>query len=658
MRKRMVSLLLAAALLAGCTPREQPQTQPTEDTASAFVPIAPTEETSAPTEPTQPPAVTVSTFEELAALAAGDTLLPGDTVCISGTVEMTEAVTFSIPVSLEVEGEVDWANPIIIETYDRGTLRISTPAGADIRLDCPNCDVVWQEGLPYETGEEAAELLNVRRLNGIDLRDRYGLGGTGARRIAAATLEPEDNSGLESALSFSLEGNVLYLAVSFRTDDKTLENAVVSVTTTDGETEKIAMDLTVGERYYHVPDPDTGERVYKVVTQRITYNLPVLYIEIDNGKEVTSRENYLQATISIDSSGTSGTFPSLDTTEVLIRGRGHYSWSFPKKSYKLRFESKTPVLGMAASKNWTLLANYADRSLIQNYLALEMGKVMTNICYHTSQYPVDVFVNGSYRGVYTLGEQIEAKEERLDLEESYSDPDTDYLLEVGGYDDGDVLNRDYFQAGTLRFVAVKHPDSTMLSREQLDYLISYVTAADEAVRTLTNYEDYIDVDSLIDWVILHELSYNLDCCFRRSCYLIKEAGGKLKMGPIWDFDLAFGSFYRYQSGDWATVGEEGGYVGVTWMNYLKKDPAFMERFTARWNEIKEELLEKALTSIDEMSALVAPSAEINFEVWDILGKAAPAQPSSHKKYDTYELMVERLRSFVINRYNWLDGQLN
>lgn len=658
MRKRMVSLLLAAALLAGCTPREQPQTQPTEDTASAFVPIAPTEETSAPTEPTQPPAVTVSTFEELAALAAGDTLLPGDTVCISGTVEMTDTVTFSIPVSLEVEGEVDWVNPIIIETYDQGTLRISTPAGADIRLDCPNCDVVWQEGLPYETGEEAAELVNVRSLNGIDLRDRYGLGGTGARRIAAATLEPEDNSGLESALSFSLEGNVLYLAVSFRTDDKTLENAVVSVTTTDGETEKIAMDLTVGERYYHVPDPDTGERVYKVVTQRITYNLPVLYIEIDNGKEVTSRENYLQATISIDSSGTSGTFPSLDTTEVLIRGRGHYSWSFPKKSYKLRFESKTSVLGMAASKNWTLLANYADRSLIQNYLALEMGKVMTNICYHTSQYPVDVFVNGSYRGVYTLGEQIEAKEERLDLEESYSDPDTDYLLEVGGYDDGDVLNRDYFQAGTLRFVAVKHPDSTMLSREQLDYLISYVTAADEAVRTLTNYEDYIDVDSLIDWVILHELSYNLDCCFRRSCYLIKEAGGKLKMGPIWDFDLAFGSFYRYQSGDWATVGEEGGYVGVTWMNYLKKDPAFMERFTARWNEIKEELLEKALTSIDEMSALVAPSAEINFEVWDILGKAAPAQPSSHKKYDTYELMVERLRSFVINRYNWLDGQLN
>ena len=130
------------------------------------------------------------------------------------------------------------------------------------------------------------------------------------------------------------------------------------------------------------------------------------------------------------------------------------------------------------------------------------------------------------------------------------------------------------------------------------------------------------------------------------------------MGPIWDFDLAFGSFYRYQSGDWATVGESGGYVGVTWMNYLKEDEAFMARFTARWNEIKGELLQKALSSVEQMAALVAPSAEMNFEVWDILGENVPSQPSSHKKYDTYEKMTQRLKTFLQNRYNWLDDQLN
>jgi len=162
----------------------------------------------------------------------------------------------------------------------------------------------------------------------------------------------------------------------------------------------------------------------------------------------------------------------------------------------------------------------------------------------------------------------------------------------------------------------------------------------------------------LDWVIIHELSYNLDCCFRRSCYLIKEKGGKLKMGPIWDFDLGFGSFYRYQEGDWATIGTEGGYVGITWMNYLKEDEAFMEKLQNRWNNIKESLLENALTSIESMAIVIQPSAQMNFAVWDILGKSVPSQPNEHKKYNTYELQIERLKTFIENRYEWFDKQLN
>ena len=360
----------------------------------------------------------------------------------------------------------------------------------------------------------------------------------------------------------------------------------------------------------------------------------------------------------VDTKNAYGDFPALAEKAVLIRGRGHYSWNFPKTPYKLRFEKKTSMLGMNASKNWVLLANYVDRSLIQNHGAMEMGKVMDNIPYHSNQYPVDVFVNGTYRGVYTFGEQLEAKEERINLTESYTEPDTDYLLEVGGSDPEDEYGRDYFQFGTLKCVAVKHPDSSKLTQEQLDYLKAYMRAADKSVRELSNYEDYIDVDSVIDWVILHELTYNLDCCFRRSCYLIKEKGGKVKMGPIWDFDLAFGSYFRYTTNNWATVGSDTGYVGVTWMNYLMQDPAFMARFTARWNEIKEPLLKKALSSVDTMSALVSPSAQLNFQVWDILGKQIPSQPSWHNQYDTYEKMTQRLKDFLTGRYRWMDAQLN
>lgn len=696
---RITCILLAAVCLCGCVPQqvgtsgqqattlpsslENPtqstpgeQTVPTTQetlpptTAAPTAPTVPT--TTAPTIPptTVPPTtavpeappVEVFTFEGLAALAAGESLQPGDTVHLKGDMEIAGEIIFTVPVSLSIEACLTCSYPIAIETFVSGMVEIAVAdgvdaSGLDIRLDAPNCDVLWDR-VPYATEELAAEMTNVATFNGVDLRAKYGLGGAGENEILSFTMEAKDNAEIDSALSWQVEGNVLYLAVSYLTSDIALKNARVQIATSDGKTVKKSIELLPGERYYTVSDSAGNTRTYKIITERITYNLPVFYIEIENGQEVTSREEYLNATLRIDTEHAAGDFPGLETSEILIRGRGHYSWKFDKKPYKLRFEKKTSVLGMKASKNWTLLANYADRSLIQNYVAMEMGKVMDNIPYHSTQYPVDVFVNGTYRGVYTFGEQLEAKKERIDLEESYIDPDTDYLLEVGGSDEGDVPGRDYFHAGTLKFVAIKHPETEKLQQAQLDFLIDYVTKADEAVRTLGNYEDYIDVDSLIDWVIIHELTYNLDCCFRRSCYLIKEKGGKLKMGPIWDFDLAFGSHYRYQSGDWATVGEQGGYVGITWMNYLKEDPAFMARLTARWNEVKAELLETALTSVDTMGALVRPSAEMNFEVWDILGVWVPSQPSSHNKYDTHEKMVQRLRTFIQNRYNWLDKQLN
>ena len=658
---RSVCLALAIVCLAGCAAPQAPDSG-TLGTQVAITPLEPSGTTegtknTVPTE-TVPPEIKVSSFNELSVLAAGCTLAKGDTVRLVGDMEITSDIVFTVPVSLSVEANIVCTCPITLETNASGVVAVNVAEGVDssaldIRFDVPNCDVLWPND-PYGSEERAAELTNVQSFNGIDLREKYGLGGTGEKEIRSFAVEATGGS----PLVWQVEGNTAFLAVSYLTKDSVLENAKVQITMDDGSTVTETMDLTAGVRSYAVTDDSGAQRIYKIITERITYNLPVFYIDIEGNKEVTSRENYLSATLRIDTETAEGNFPAMETSEMLIRGRGHYSWNFNKKPYKIRFEKKTSVLGLNASKNWVLLANYVDRSLIQNYVAMEMGKVMTNIDYHSTQYPVDVFVNGSYRGVYTFGEQLEAKEERIDLEESHTETDTDYLLEVGGSDDGDVYGRDYFHAGSLRFTAIKHPDSTKLSQEQLDYLIDYVKAADEAVRTLSNYEEYIDVDSLIDWVILHELTYNLDSCFRRSCYLIKEKGGKLKMGPIWDFDLAFGSFYRYQSGDWATVGESGGYVGVTWMNYLKEDEAFMARFTARWNEIKGELLQKALSSVEQMAALVAPSAEMNFEVWDILGENVPSQPSSHKKYDTYEKMTQRLKTFLQNRYNWLDDQLN
>lgn len=479
-----------------------------------------------------------------------------------------------------------------------------------------------------------------------------------SKDIVSFTVSSDENKDITEDLSWTIREDIIYLSVSYLFDLSLLENCITTICFSDGSSTNEKMDLSSGPINYTVTDSNGVEKTYDIFTERITYNLPVFYIEIEDEAEVTSREEYLNATIRIDSSGCKyAEFDSMDETCVLIRGRGHYSWNFDKTPYKLRFEEKTSVLNMSASKNWVLLANYVDRSLIQNYVAMEMGKVMDYIPYHSNQYPVDVFVNGTYRGVYTFGEQLEAKTERLNLEKDSTAVDTDYLIELGGADDGDVPGKDYFNTSLLKNLVIKHPDKESITSDQLDYILSYLKQANDAVKNLEDYEDYIDINSLIDWVIIHELTYNLDCCFRRSCYLIKEKGGKLKMGPIWDFDLGFGSYYRYTEDHWATVGSSGGYVPVTWMNYLMKDDAFMKKFKDRWDEIKQPLLARALECVDTMSALVAPSAEYNFKIWKILGEKIKSQPSSHKKYDTYEKMTGRLRSFIESRFEWIDLNL-
>lgn len=616
-----------------------------------------------------PLAVTVCTEEELYRLADPEQLphvSAGMTVTLEGDFTLTQEAVFRVPLSLRVTGTLNAEFPILVETRENGAISISAARESgvepgDFMVDAPFCTLTY-DGAGAPDLVAAAELMNVCTYNGTDLHD-YGLGGSGRGKILSFGMRPEENSALEEPLYWTVRGNVLYLAVSYLTDDQTLRQAIPFVEASEGtvrfskQAENGSVDL-LADGYCTVTDAQGGTRKYWVRTERITYHLPVIYINIENRAEVVSQEEYLRAVISIDSATAAGGFESLQETAVHIRGRGHYSWNFDKKPYKLRFDEKTSVLGMNASKNWVLLANYNDRSLIQSYLAMEMGKVMTHIPYHTTQYPVDVFVNGAYQGVYTIGEQLEVKPERIVMEENYDDPDTDYLLEVGGTDTGDVYLRDYFHAGTLRHIAIKHPDSAKLTVEKTKFLRDYVAAADAAVKKLTDYDSYIDVDSLIDWVIMHELTYNLDCCFRRSCYLIKEKGGKLKMGPIWDFDLAFGSFRRYKENTWATVGSEDGYVGITWMNYLFEDPIFVERFNRRWDEMKAPLMEKAMTCIDEMTVLIWPSQEMNFRVWDLLGKSMASQPDSYMQYDTYELQIKRLKDYLNARYAWMDRTID
>ena len=116
-----------------------------------------------------------------------------------------------------------------------------------------------------------------------------------------------------------------------------------------------------------------------------------------------------------------------------MRGRGNYSWSFPKKGFNLKFpklgnEDKYDLCGMGKSRKWALIANDYDRSLLRNSAANFVGKQMGNLDYTPKEVAVDLYVNGSYRGAYILIERVNFEGGRLDEEELKSDDDTAAVL--------------------------------------------------------------------------------------------------------------------------------------------------------------------------------------------------------------------------------------
>ena len=549
-------------------------------------------------------------------------------------------------------------------TMEKGSIKIKTgekyKSGA-IYIDAPYCDVTWDGNGKLEPEKFFMEM-NASIYNGN--KSSLGLGGPGRDSIVSMSLTKGNNKGLNADFIYSVSGNVIKANYGYSTPESILSKAKVDIKSSGGKVEFSAesknangtVNLLKNTVKCTVTDSKGQTRTYLVVTEKNKYYIPVINITTQKGRSITARDEYTEGTFSIEYPDGSK-FENLKLQPMGIKGRGHSSWLWPKKPYKVKFDSKVSLFGKEAAKDWVMLANYSDKSLMRNHVAFTMAKQLSNLSFVPSSELVDVFVNGEYQGVYSIGEQLETKDGRVEVDIS-DDVDTGYLLEIGGSETGDVLNKDYFHAGKLKFVLIRGPVADVRTKEQFNYIKDYMTKANEAVVNLKGYEEYIDIPSLIDWFIHHELVYNLDSSFRRSCYMVKDKGGKLKMGPPWDMDLAFGNFSRDNSkyDNWACMGkdEENAYVKVTWMNYLLTDPAFNAQLKKRWAEVSGKLYDTAIKAIDDCAKIIEPSQKENFITWNIMGKKAGYEPSRVANLKTYKEQLDYMKNFLKNRKAWMD----
>jgi hypothetical protein len=245
-----------------------------------------------------------------------------------------------------------------------------------------------------------------------------------------------------------------------------------------------------------------------------------------------------------------------------IKGRGTSSWEWPKKPYSLKLSEKTSLLDMPKHKRWNLLANFYDKTLLKNELAFELGYIFDNMKWTPHSQQVDLYLNGKYRGVYQLTEAIKIDSNRVDIKDiSNKNPDRGYILELNLSDQDESF---YFKTSRGFIFLCSDPD------EDLEGLIEKITTdvqtAEDALYSSnfkdpdTGYRKYFDVNSFIDWWIVEEISKNFEVNYLHGQYMYYDNNQqKYCMGPIWDFDSAFGinsAFNANKAEGFLTIGNE------------------------------------------------------------------------------------------------------
>lgn len=372
---------------------------------------------------------------------------------------------------------------------------------------------------------------------------------------------------------------------------------------------------------------------------------------------------------------------------ISIELRGSSSLWFDKKSYSLETQDSigenlnVPILGMPKENDWILYGPYSDKSLIRNALAYNLGlNIMewaprTRFC--------ELIINNRYLGIYLFCEKIKRDKNRVDISKLTSkdtvggDLTGGYIIKIdketgAGAGKGWISpykpNNGYNQQILFQY---HYPKARNIQAEQSIHIREYIYSFEKSLKStdfmdsVSGYRKYIDVNSFIDFFIINEVSKNIDG-YRLSSFLFKDRdskGGKLFMGPLWDFNLGFGNA-NYCDGSNITgfsylfnneCSDDGFLVPFWWERFLE-DSVFKTSLKNRWDELRSGPLheDSIMYYTDSLKSLLNEPVKRNFQKWRILGHYL--WPNSYVG-NTYSQEIDYLKRWIKNRLVWLDHNL-
>ncbi|WOK06151.1 CotH kinase family protein [Imperialibacter roseus] len=421
-------------------------------------------------------------------------------------------------------------------------------------------------------------------------------------------------------------------------------------------------------------------------------NLPIIIIDTEgrtivNEPKVKARMGIINNPEGI-TNNISGPFTDYDGF-IGIEFRGSSSQAlFPKKSFGIETwddqgqDLDTAILGFPAEEDWVLHGPYSDKTLMRNKLTFDLFSFTERYSSRTKY--VEVVLNGQYHGIYLFMEKVKRDKNRVDIanlkpEDNEGEELTGgYILKLDKFDGSggggfasEYRPNNYKNSDQVAFFQYDEPADDEITSAQKAYIQSFMKSFESALKSssfrdpVSGYRKYIELSSFVDFFLINELSRNVDG-YRLSTFMYKDKddkGGLLTLGPIWDFNLAFGNADYCQGGNtqgWAykfnDICPNDFWLVPFWWDKLMTDPVFRQQVKLRWMTLRSGAWsdEAISTMIDEYTDVLSEAKNRNFQRWPVIGQYT--WPNNFVGA-TYMAEVDYLRNWITQRTTWLDQQI-
>ena len=412
----------------------------------------------------------------------------------------------------------------------------------------------------------------------------------------------------------------------------------------------------------YLTDHATGQ--YKIPTVYITfgedttrwdYNQWIgMYTFDEDGNYVWTKEEWIkECTFQLDGAGVWPDIAKVEGCEV--RGRGNSSWSqnyMSKNPFRIKLpkKNKQSPFNLTEDRQWVFISNKQSGSMTSNSIAQKIAAMVDAeaLCH---MIPVDVYINGHYRGSYCFTEKIGIADNSVAIDEA-----TGCLLELDDYYDEIFKFRDVTYDLPVN---VKDPDFSEEDDERVVTFEAIQNSFNSLTATLQaggNISGMIDMESWARFWLVNDLVRNVETHHPKSCYLFNEnpaEGEKWKFGPAWDFDWAFG--YE-ETHDYFIYGADGDLFsavyyqnkpGYQFYDAIRNSSAGKRAYYKEWvNFMAEGRLQELLEYVDDYTEFAMPSILHNND----------AEVNELNKHD-YNQVAKRSKEWLTTRANYIFNSL-